>query len=785
MRVHKFGGSSLADSKCFNQVFNIITKIDPVSFVVVSATYQTTNQLIELTDQDNLKRTDELLKALLDKHIKIMSELDLKTKEFENYFSNHSVEIKALLQSISILKERTPSQIIEIISGYGELWSSFILTELLKKHKVKAKQIDARNFLTVKEEINGMSISYKESKQLLDKQIEEKTLHVITGYWARDQYGVATTLKRNGSDFSAAIVGNLIDAKEVSIWTDVSGVCSADPRIVKNAEYLKSLSYDEAIELAHFGAKVIHPKTMVPLMKKDIPIVIKNTFSPEDKGTYIIRNANNGHIVKGFTVMEDIALFNIEGSALVGLPGTAGNIFAQLKEQNISVILITQGSSEYSISFAIDSKDAEKAKAALNDFFNHQISKGKIKPIEYNQDCVIIAAVGDKMSSATGVAGKIFNSLGDNKINIKAIAQGSSERNISLITNKKDKNKALQCLHDVFFKEKHFNVFLIGTGGVGKEFLKQINTLDSEKVRVVGLCNSKQYCLSNDIEELSQGHKLNFDEITQKLKEDFFGEVVIVDCTSSELVVDQYLNWSELGFHIITPNKKANTRDIKFYKNLMNQKNKYYYETTVGAGLPVINTLKSLINSGDTVVEIEAVLSGTLSYIFNNLSDKNFSEIVNAAYKLGYTEPDPRDDLGGMDVARKALILSRELGLTLSLDDIKVESLYPKELESLDVDDFLDAISQKDHDIEKMKKENHKLAYIAHISAKGIEIQLKSVDSSNPFYSLNGTDNMVVFKTQRYNNNPLVIKGPGAGVEVTAAGVLADLIQLTKEVNNV
>ena len=784
MRVHKFGGSSLANSECFQKVYDIITKIDPVDFVVVSATYNTTNELIELTKQFNHKKTDSLLNKLKDKHLQILKELKLPTIGFEVYFSIHSEEIKSLLQSINILKERTPSQIIEIVSGYGELWSSFILTQLLDSNDFDAKQLDARKFLTVKEDNNTTSINYEESKKLLSELVEKNKIHIVTGYWARDQYGVATTLKRNGSDYSAAILGNIIDAKEVTIWTDVSGVCSADPRIVKNAEYLKSLSYDEAIELAHFGAKVIHPKTMVPLMKKDIPIVIKNTFSPKDKGTYIIRNADNGHIVKGFTVMEDIALFNIEGSALVGLPGTAGNIFSRLKEENISVILITQGSSEYSISFAITKKDADKAKKSLNEYFNYQIEKGKLKPIDYESDCVIIAAVGDKMSSVSGVSGKIFNTLGKNKVNIKAIAQGSSERNISFITRKKDKEISLKCLHNEFFKEKKFNIFLIGVGGVGNELMKQIKTFDKPNLHIAGFCNSKKYTFEDSLSDLSQGKDLNFKEITQKLQDDYNGEVIIADCTSSENVVDNYIEWASLGFHIVTPNKKANTRELKFYKNLKNQNIKYYYETTVGAGLPVINSLQSLIETGDSIIEVEAVLSGTLSYIFNNLKTEKFSDIVNQAYNAGYTEPDPRDDLSGMDVARKALIISREMGLSFELSDITIESLFPQELNNLSIPDFLNEISKKDDEISKLKKENNKLAYIANISTKGININLKNVDASNPFYSLSGTDNMVVIKSNRYNNNPLVIKGPGAGVEVTAAGVFADIIRITKEIKN-
>lgn len=779
MKLYKFGGSSLADSECFKKVFNIV-KENNCKYVVVSATKNTTNDLISLTETIDQKEIKKIILKISKRHTDIIENLSLDQEKFKEYFKKHVKEIKALLNSVNILRERTPEEIIEIISGYGELWSSFILTELLNYNKLNAQQIDARDFLTIN---NDETIDYETSSDLLNKIKNDEFYNIITGYLARNNSGITRTLKRNGSDYSASIIGNLIDAESVSIWTDVSGVCSADPRVVKDAKFLKNISYNEAIELAHFGASVVHPKTMTPLMKKNIPIIIKNTFKPEDIGTKITNQITNGKLVKGFTVMENLALFNIEGSALVGLPGNASKIFSKLKDLNISVILITQGSSEYSISFVINEKEAEKAKKGLNDLFEKEIQNNKLKEINYDSNVVILACVGDKMIDHIGIAGKIFKELGENNINIRSIAQGSSERNISIVLDKKDKNKALNKLHDYFFNDKYYNVFLIGVGGVGFELYNQLKNLCNSKIKISGVCNSKKMFLENKNPKVlnEEGDDFNLDSILNYMN-GLSGEKIIIDCTSSEKIASKYIKLMNEGIHIITPNKKASTSDIDYYKKIKNNKSSYFYETTVGAGLPVISTLKSILETGDEIVSIEATLSGTLSYIFNNLNNENdFSEIVNKAFEMGYTEPDPRDDLSGMDVARKALILAREIGLELELKDINVESLYSKDMEKLDVINFLKKISVLDNDI-KRRKGSGKLCYIASITKENVEVKLQKIDESSSFYNLSGTDNMIVFKTKYNNQNPIVIKGAGAGVEVTANGILSDLIKLTKEV---
>jgi aspartokinase/homoserine dehydrogenase 1 len=778
MIVHKFGGSSLENAGCFKKVLNIITEKNPSQFIVVSATKGTTNKLIEFSQTSNKK----IIKELKDFHLKIIQELNLKEHPFLNYFSSCEIEILGLLSSIEILKSSTPDSIIQLLSSYGELWSSFILTQLLNDNNIPANQVDARDFITVVDN----DIDFITSLELFDHLIVSESKNIITGFRARTKENVPCTLNRNGSDYTASIIGNLINAKAVYIWTDISGVCSADPRIVNNAHLIKSLSYDEAIELAHFGATVIHPKTMNPVIQKKIPIIIKNTFEPNHEGTIIQNEPSLENSIKGFSVMENLSLFNIEGNSLIGLPGVASNIFSVLKDNNISIILITQGSSEYSISFVIKSSNADTAKNALNTYFEFDINKGKLKEVDYQSNISIIACVGDNMSSNSGIAGDIFSCLGKNKINIRAIAQGSSERNISIVINSSDVNKSLNYLHNKFFEEKRYNIFVIGVGGVGKKLCERIVKIENPLINLVGFCNSAKMIFNNkDTKSLFvAGEAVNIEKAIDFMKKQYSGEFIIADCTSNNEISMNYLNWVDKGMNIVTANKKGLSADIEYFSNIQKNINKIKYETTVGAGLPIIGTIKSLIQSGDKINKIEATLSGTLSYIFNTLNEEVlFSSIVKEAFNLGYTEPDPRDDLNGNDIAKKALILARECGLNIELKDIEIDSLYNKKLDELNIEDFMSSLKNLDKSIQDFQEAKHKLCYTVSINLKNKKVSLKlvKINKKSNFFSLQGTDNMVVIHTDSYDTNPLVIKGPGAGVEVTSLGLLSDIIQIIEE----
>lgn len=793
--IHKFGGSSLANANCFLQVRDIILNQDfsKNQGVVVSAVGGITDKLLSLCSLAREEKSfHENLQEIRNIHFNIIKDLKVDSS-LESIIQKDLDKIKIMLEAISFIK--VEDNMDEVISSFGELWSAQILNSLLRKEALDFSFLNAREFLIVKERNKDQKFLGKKSQELFLNKIENVNNFVATGYVASLENKKPTTLKRNGSDYSAALIAQISEATQLTIWTDVCGVLCADPRIVKDAEIVRNLTYDEVLELAYFGAKVIHQKAINPLIKNQIPLLIKNTFHPDDPGTLIQKEGRNGKLVKGFSSIDEVSLINVEGKGLVGVSGVAGKMFSALKQENISVILISQSSSEYSICFAVKTASALLAKEILENEFFSEIKKGLIKDVQVISDCSIIAVVGDNMNSQAGVSGKVFSTLGSSNVNIKAIAQGSSERNISFVIDRKDRDKALNSLYYGLYKNKpEISVGIIGPGLIGKTLIKQIEEVKNSlscNLNIKAIMNSKNMWLGSNLTNdtlKEEGENKDLEKFKNHLS--LNGPKVIIDCTSSEKIAALYQDLLNQGFHVITPNKKANCFKMEDYTKLKTSASKYFYETTVGAGLPIISTLKELLDSGDTVLNIQGVLSGTLSYIFNNLTDQtSFSEVVLKAKDNGFTEPDPRDDLNGMDVARKILILAREAGDSLELSDLNVENLVSKkELLDVSLPDFLSRLDQLNAFIQVKQKEdlNKKLRYIAEYDKeKGVSIGLQAVDLSSPFYSLSGADNMVIIKTRRYRENPLVIRGPGAGAEVTAAGVLGDLIKLTKKIKGV
>jgi aspartokinase/homoserine dehydrogenase 1 len=596
----------------------------------------------------------------------------------------------------------------------------------------------------------------------------------------------------------------LLAAAEIIIWTDVDGVLSADPRLVPNAQVIDQLSYNEAMELAYFGAKVIHPQTMEPAVARDIPIYIRNTFAPEKRGTLICAKPVSALKVKGITSIDPVALVNLEGAGMIGVPGTANRLFGALRDAGISVILISQGSSEHSICFAIPEAQAVRAEEAVRRAFDAELRDGQIQHVQMDLGMSILAVVGDGMAGAHGVAANVFNSLGDAAISVRAIAQGASERNISVVVDGKVAAKALRAVHAAFYLSPNtLSIGLIGPGTVGRVLLAQIGT-QIERLRALNLdlrvraiASSKRMLLEETAVDLDRwaerlaeaGEPLDLEKFAAHVQADYIPHTVILDCTASAEVAMNYVAWLKRGIHIATPNKKANSGTLPYYRALQEARRAagthYLYEATVGAGLPIIQTLRDLRETGDEITRIEGIFSGTLAYLFNVFDGREaFSSIVRAAKAKGYTEPDPRDDLSGMDVARKLIILGREMGLTLEMADVHVEGLVPKALEKCGVDEFMARLPEFDATMAAMlddaRQKNQVLRYVGRVDEDGkATVGLMRLDAKHAFANIALTDNVVRFATRRYCDNPLIVQGPGAGPEVTAAGVFSDLLRLS------
>jgi len=708
---------------------------------------------------------------------------------------------------------RSASQSVrDLTSGFGEIWSTRLFYRYLQQRGVRTgvQWLDARRCITVEWGPLGPAVQWQRSEVQLQELLAAAappgaaaTL-VITGFIATDPRGVQTTLGRNGSDFSASIFGALLHAAEIHIWTDVDGVLSADPRRVPDAQVIDSLSYNEAMELAYFGAKVIHPQTMAPAVGRDIPIWIRNTFAPHKKGTLICAAPRSNLPVKGITSIENVALVNLEGAGMIGVPGTAHRLFGALREEGISVILISQGSSEHSICCAIPQSQAERAKRVLDAAFGRELAEGQIQNIDVTPDLAILAVVGDGMAGMPGVSGKVFGALGNAQINVRAIAQGASERNISVVVDGRHATRALRAAHASFYLSPHtLSIGVIGPGTVGSVLLDQLKgqreRLAREfkiDLRVRAILRSHEMCLSEQgialehwREQLaSHAQPGDLERFIEHVRVDYLPHSVLIDCSADSRIARCYRDWLAAGVHIVTPNKRANSIELSYYESLKAARREsgahYLYETTVGAGLPIIQTLRDLRETGDEITRIEGIFSGTLAYLFNVYDGSvPFSAIVRKAKQLGYTEPDPRDDLSGTDVARKLIILGREMGLKLEMSDVEIDSLVPSDLAAGSSEEFLSGLSRYDEPMkrryEQARARGRVLRYVGAVSADGrATVGLTELEGRHAFANIALTDNVVRFATARYCDNPLIVQGPGAGPAVTAGGVFADLLRL-------
>jgi aspartokinase/homoserine dehydrogenase 1 len=715
-------------------------------------------------------------------------------------------ELENLLHGIFLVKELTVKT-LDYVMSFGERLSAYIITEAVRDRKLEAEFLDTRQLIKTDDTFGNAKVLFDTTNQNIRTYFKDhKELQIITGYISSTVNDETTTLGRGGSDYTASIFGAALEADEIEIWTDVDGVMTADPKKVKKAFSISHMSFVEAMEMSHFGARVIHPPTMKPAMEKNIPIRIMNTFNPKFEGTLIGRlDGEKIFPVKGISSIDNISLLRIQGSGISRVAGIAPRIFNVLTEGNINVMLITMASSEYSLCLAVLPKSAPLAKRLIDEELSYEIWEGLVDKVIIENDLSIVAIVGENMRKATGVSGRIFQSLGKNGINIVAIAQGSSELNISVVIPKEDESKALNAIHDAFFLSEHksINLFIVGTGLIGRTLFKQIqnqvNILSEElfiDLKIIAAANSRKMLFDSNglqVEEWekrlnTESEQMNLNEFVRRMKELNLPNSIFVDCTSSEQLLTKYLEILSSSISIVTPNKKANSSNYEFYVKLKQAAHKYnvkfLYETNVGAGLPIISTLQDLVTSGDRVLKIEGVLSGTLSYIFNTFDGKKpFSQIVKDAQAKGYTEPDPRDDLNGLDVARKLLILVRESGYTLEMKDIKIQNLIPKGARGeASINEFYTELEKNDKQFEEMRakafSKDKRLRYIAKYDNGQAEVLLEAVDKNHPFYFLSANDNILALKTVYYYDRPIVIQGPGAGAEVTSGGIFADIIRI-------
>ncbi|HEX8039056.1 MAG TPA: bifunctional aspartate kinase/homoserine dehydrogenase I [Chryseosolibacter sp.] len=810
MKVLKFGGSSVATPARVRSVIEIIKPyLAGKVAVVFSAFGGVTDELIEISkmalegNEQYSRRADLLEKRHLDavrelisiqKQSTILAQVKIKMNELED-----------VLHGVYLVKERTP-RTLDYIMSFGERLSAYIIAESMLDQGIPAAYLDARSVIFTDNQFGHAKVDFDiTNKRIADYFVSHREVQIITGFIATADTGETTTLGRSGSDYTAAIFAAALRATDLEIWTDVNGMMTADPRLVKKAFTVPQMSYEEAMELSHFGAKVIFPATMQPAMLSRIPIWIKNTFNPGFRGTLIHAQSTNGKLVKGISSMNGVSLLNIQGSGLLGVVGVSMRLFATLARERVNVILISQASSEHSICIAIESAFARQAKAAIEKEFQHEIRSEEIDQVHVEEGLSIVAVVGDGRKHSPGTSGRMFAGLGKNGINVMAIAQGSSERNISAVVRQVDIAKALNALHESFFlsDRKVLNIFLVGTGLIGNALVRMMNEqfarLASEsllEVNVIAVANSTRMLFNEEglplttcIADMKQtGEAMDLARFVRQMISANKPNSIFVDCTSSEEVTDSYAAILEANISIVTPNKKANSGSYEKYQHLRSvafkRGVKFLYETNVGAGLPVINTLNDLLLSGDRVISIEGVLSGTLNFIFSAFTEgKKFSEVVREAKAKGYTEPDPRDDLSGLDVARKILILSRETGLPLDLKDIEIQNLVPLDCRGeMSVEEFFKMLSRHDPEFDKLREQaaakKEKLRYKAVLESGKVKVHLGSVDEQHPFYSLSGSDNIILLTTERYHDRPMVIRGPGAGAAVTAAGVFADVIRI-------
>ncbi len=813
MKVLKFGGSSVGSTESIENLLGILKELyskgeRPIT--VLSAMSGVTNLLTTLAEnaaagQDFDKSLEELEAnhfAIVKSLIEVRCQNPVLT-QLKIYFN----ELEELLQSVYSLRELS-FQSKDLIISYGERCSTFMISKVAEQYFPESSYVDARELIKTDNRFGNAQVNLALTEGLIKEFVSDNLdkMLFVTGFIGSDEKGRTTSLGRGGSDYTAAIFGSVLNAERIEIWTDVEGMLTADPRIVKKAFPLPVLSYTEAMELSYFGAKVIYPPTMVPAFLKRIPIIIRNTFNPSFPGTVIQYDSGNSEFpIKGISSINSVSVLNLSGSGMIGKAGFSGRLFTLLARKQINVILITQSSSEHSITFAVHPSDAIRAKRLIEQEFELELDANKLLPLEIENELSVLAIVGENMKQTPGMSGKLFYALGRNGINVRAIAQGSSEYNISVIISQKDLSKALNTVHDAFFAElkKTLHVFCLGTGNIGGTLFKQIKTQhgflqenNDLEIKIVGISNSRKMLVDaegidlNDWKEAldQKGMAADLNSFISQMKELNLPNCVFIDNTASESPTQYYEEVFRSSISIVTCNKIANSGSFKQYKTLKDTARNFgvdfYYETNVGAGLPIVRTLKDLMMSGDRIIRIEAILSGTISYIFNNFNgESSFHDVVLNAQKLGYTEPDPRDDLNGTDFMRKMLILARDAGYALEATDVKVDAILPQAcIGAHNVEAFYEELKKAEDHFNQLKevaaKEKKVLRYIGILENGKVEINLEMVDETHPFYTLSGSDNVISFTTERYIDRPLVVKGPGAGAEVTAAGVFAELVNV-------
>ena len=811
MIVIKFGGSSVSNSKNIERVLNIIKSKNNPCVVVVSAVGGVTNLLNESSVLAEKGKKSYLNKVDLveKKHLIIIKKLlsgSIKESAI-NDMKKLVSKLKKILEGVFMIGERS-IQTKDSILNFGELLSYQLLHSVAIQKNIDAKKKNTEELIVTYSEKKNLIFDYEKTKFLVKNYFKKNKFKflIVPGFVSKNSKNKPSNLGRGGSDLTASLLANILNADKLEIWTDVSGMYTANPNLVKNAKVIPEISYNEAMELSHFGAKVIYPPTIQPSTKKNIPITIKNTFFPNEKGTIISKKKTKESVVRGISHIEDISLLTLEGSGMIGVPGYSQKLLSVLSQNNINVIMITQASSEHSICIGINSSDVELAKNKINERFLLEIKSNLINKVKIEKNKSIIALVGDKMKNRQGISGKMFLTLGNNNINVKAISQGASERNITAVIEKKDVKKALNILHEAFFEEqiKKIHLFIIGIGNVGGKFIEQISNQKKyliEKFRlninIIGISNSKKMFFSSDgilyenlNSSLKKGEKTDLNEFFDRVKKLNLRNSVFIDNTANNYVASTYTKYLKNNIGVVTCNKIACSDNYENYIKLKNLSKKYntpfLFETNVGAGLPIIDTLNHLIASGDKIKKIQAILSGSLNFIFNNYNTtRSFRDVVYDAMKKGYTEPDPKIDLSGVDVSRKILILARECGHKVELEDVvNYKFLSDDCLNSINNDDlFKNLLKNEKHfkDLyNKANDKNCKLKYVANFENGLASVGLNEVEKYHDFYNIEGSDNIILFYTDRYNERPLIVKGAGAGAEVTASGIFADLIRISK-----
>lgn len=807
MKVLKFGGTSVGTVDSLLNVKSIVESADEPVIVVVSALGGLTDRLIS-TARVAAAGGDAYFadyQAMVQRHHDIIEGIVPQEKRQQLYIIVNALldELGNIYKGVSLIRDLS-QRTIDIIVSYGERLSSAIITRIIND----AQLFDSRYFIKTLDQFG---------KHVLDNDATQKLVHatfdntpfkvaIVPGFISTDSNGDITNLGRGGSDYTAAILAAALDARVLEIWTDVDGFMTADPRVIENTYVIDHLSFIEAMELCNFGAKVIYPPTIYPVFHKNIPIYIKNTFNPSAPGTCISeqRPSPEGKDIKGISSINDTCLITVSGLCMVGVIGVNARIFNALARQGVSVFLVSQASSENTTSFAVRNADAERAVAALETEFMAELQTGELNPMQVEHNLATVAVVGENMKQSTGVAGKLFNTLGRNGINVIACAQGASETNISFVIELKNQKKALSVIHDSFFLSdtQVLNLFIVGIGNIGCHLLQQLarqqaNLLQQKalELKVVGIANSKKVLFNRDGIDLSdysslllhQGVPSSPRAIAEGIIDMNIFNSVFVDCTSSPEISDLYLDLLANNINVVTASKIAASGPYGHYRLLKQTARKkdvrYLFETNVGAGLPIIGTINNLINSGDRILRIEAVVSGTLNYIFSNISSEiPLSRAIADARDAGYSEPDPRIDLSGIDVIRKLVILSREAGYAIEQDDVKATPILPDSLFSGSIDSFMQALTPIDVEMEHRRSEAEargcRLRYVARLDEGKASVGLEKVDSSHPFFNLEGSNNVILITTERYKEYPMVIKGYGAGAAVTAAGVFADIYSI-------